>query len=67
MSLLTPISGSKSGHLGLLKRGFRMEGIAKNNFSQKSDFDDIGVDFVVFCGLGFNFDDFWCLGDRLEI
>ena len=38
MSLLTPISRSKSGHLGLPKRGFRIGGIAKTNFSTKSEF-----------------------------
>ena len=37
MPFSTPISGSKSGHLGLPKRGFRMEGIAKTNFSQKPE------------------------------
>ena len=29
MSLLTPIFESKSGHLGLLKHGFHIQGIAK--------------------------------------
>ena len=38
MSVLTPIPGSNSGHLGVFKQGFRMESIAKNNFSQKSGF-----------------------------
>ena len=43
MPFSTPISGSKSGHLRLPKRGFRMEGIAKTDFSQKleiSRFED---------------------------
>ena len=35
--LLTPISELKSGHLKFLKRGFRLECIAKNIFSQKSE------------------------------
>ena len=47
MSLSTPISGSKSRRLGLLKRGFRLESIVKNNLSQKSFVCGIGVDVVV--------------------
>ena len=40
-----PISESKLGRLGRLKPGFRMERIAKNNFSQNMFFADVGVDF----------------------
>ena len=38
MPLLTPISGSKSGHLGLLRRGFHLERNVKTNFLEKSEF-----------------------------
>ena len=38
MSFSTPIFNLKSGHSGLLKLGFRMEGIAKTTLPQKSFF-----------------------------
>ena len=38
MPFSTPISGSKSRHLGMLEQGFSIEGIAKTNFSQNSEF-----------------------------
>ena len=71
MSLLPPMSESKYGRLGLLKGGFRMEGIMKPSFHRGWNCDDLGVDLFVFCffflRICFNFDDFWCLEDRLEI
>ena len=44
-----------------------MEGIAKINVLQKSEFHDFGMDLIVFfeC-LGHNFHDFWCLETGLE-
>ena len=68
MPFSTPISGSKSRHLGFLKRGFRMEGIAKTNFSQKleiSRFEDLFS--MILGGLRSILHDFCCLGERLEI
>ena len=41
MPLLTPISESKSGHIGFFKQGFRMEGIPKIMFSQEMISGDI--------------------------
>ena len=59
---------SKSGCLGLMKHGFRMEDIAKNNFSQELKPGDIKVRFSCFLGLlGDTFYDFWCHGSRLAI
>lgn len=68
MFFSTTISGSKSGHLGLLKRGFRIEGVAKNNFSQKLELSwSEGPFFMILGGLRNNLHDFWCLGEKLEI
>ena len=68
MPFSTPISGSKSRHLGCLKRGFRMEGIAKTNFSQKLEFSWCEDPFcMILGGLRGILHDFCCLGERLEI
>ena len=42
------ISESKFRRLGLPNRGFRMEGIAKIDFSWKSFLMNFGIDFYVF-------------------
>ena len=51
-----------------LKQGFRMEGIAKNMFSQKSFIGDSGVDFWCFLeALGAGFLSFSALETGLKI
>ena len=67
------ISELKFQRLRFQIRGFRLEGVAKINFSQKSFFIDLGPDFVrflvalgavflVFCALKTDLktDDIWC-------
>ena len=52
--------------LELLGQGFRVEGIEKIIFSQKSLFGDSEVDFLCFLeAFGDRFSDFFCLGNRL--
>ena len=68
MSLLTPISDSKSGRLGLLKQGFVTKVLHKQLFHGiwicfYSMVDFKGLDG----GLENNFGDSWCLADRLKI
>ena len=67
-SLFVAISVSNAGCLGLPKQGFRMEGIAKINFSQELNSGDIKPHFS--CSLGVlrdTFYDFWCHGSTLEM
>ena len=62
------ILGSQSGRLGLQNQAFGVEGIAKISFSHMSGLCRFWCHFyMVFDGFGTNFDDFWSLGDRLEI
>ena len=46
--LFVPILVSKSGCLGLLNQGFRIESIAKHNLSQELNFDVIRFHFASF-------------------
>ena len=62
------ILGSESGCLGLQNQAFGVEGIAKSSFSHMSELRRFWCNFyMVFNGFGTIFDDFWWLGDRLEI
>ena len=47
-SLFSPIWESIFGRLGFVEPGFRLECIAKTNFSQKSFVMDIEVEFTCF-------------------
>ena len=61
------ISDSKFGRLGLPDRGFRMQGIAKIDFSWKSFLMNFGNRFLLFFdSLGHRFSDFLSLGNRFE-
>ena len=56
------------GRLGLLRSCFRIEGVAKTNFSQESFIMDIGVDFCHFLeALGAVFLSFVALETMLKI
>ena len=62
------ILGSESGCLGLQNKTFGVEGLVKTSFSHMSGLCRFWWYFyMVFDGFGTNFDDFWSLGDRLEI
>ena len=62
------ILGSESGCLGLQNQAFGVGGISKNSFSHMLGLCRFWHHFyMVFYGFGTNFDDFWWLGDRLEI
>ena len=60
------ISGSGFGCLGLENQAFGVRRVAKNNFSHMLGFCCFRCHSYMF-GFGIDFDDFWCLGDRLEI
>ena len=63
--LFIAFSDSKFRRLGLLDRGFRMEGIANICFSWKSFFMNFGIDFrCFFGGLGNRFSGFLGLENR---
>ena len=68
--LLAPNLNPKSGHpLGIWKLGFRKESLQKNTSRRIQIVADFGVFFTYFdfYGFGIKFDDFWCLGNSLEI
>ena len=66
--ILLLISEPKFRCLGLPNRGFRIEGIAKIDLSQKSFFINFGVEFCCFLkALGAVFLVFWALKTGLEI
>ena len=67
-SLFASIFGWKYWQLELLEQGFRVEGIAKTMFSQKSFFGDSEVDFLCFLeALGTGFLTFSALETGLKI
>ena len=67
-SLFASIFGWNYWQLELLEQGFRVEGIAKTMFSQKSFFGDSKVDFLCFLeALGTGFLTFSALETSLKI
>ena len=62
------ISGSEAGCLGLQNPGLVLEVLRKRGFSHMLGFCCFRCHFyMVVVGFGTNFEDFWWLGDRLEI
>ena len=64
-SRFSMVSGSEFGCLGFQNQA---RGVAKNSFHTCWDSVDFGVIFTCFFdGFESSCDDFWCVGDRLEI